>query len=73
MNSDKDNMLKDDQDNIQARELIHQVKWYTTMNLYMWGDQNDHGKNQSHYAKQEKILNQYNHHINVSNDYSNEA
>ena len=26
MNSDKDNMLKDDQDNIQARESTHQVK-----------------------------------------------
>ena len=35
MNSDKDNMLKDDQDNTQTRE---------TMGLYMWGEQNNHGK-----------------------------
>ena len=30
MNSDKDNMLKDDQDNIRARESTHQVERYTT-------------------------------------------
>ena len=35
MDSDKDNMLKEDQDNIQASESTHQVKRYTTMNLYM--------------------------------------
>ena len=72
-NSDKNNMLKDDQDNIQEKESTHQVERYTTMSLYMWSEQNNHGKNQSHYAKQDKILNQYNQHINVSNDYSNEA
>ena len=43
-NNDKDNMLKDDQYNIQARESICQVKRYTTMNLCMRGDQNKHGK-----------------------------
>ena len=37
-NGDKDNMLKDDQDNMQARESSHQFKWYTTVNLYMWGE-----------------------------------
>ena len=42
--NDKDNMLKDDQYNIQARESICQVKRYTTMNLCMRGDQNKHGK-----------------------------
>ena len=44
MNSDKDSMLEDDQDDIQARESTHQVKWYTSMSLYMWGEQNNHGK-----------------------------
>ena len=44
MNSDKYNMLKDDQDNIQAKESTHQVKKYTTMSLYMWGEQKNHGK-----------------------------
>ena len=34
-NSDKDNMLKDDQDNIQEKESTHQVERYTTMSLYM--------------------------------------
>ena len=42
-NSDKDNMLKDDQDNIQEKELTHQVERYTTMSLYMWSEQNNHG------------------------------
>ena len=44
MNSDKDNMLKDDQSNIQARESTHQAKRYTMMSLYMRGEQNNHGK-----------------------------
>ena len=35
VNSDKDNMLKDDQDNIQAKESTHQVERYITMSLYM--------------------------------------
>ena len=35
MNSDKDSMLKDDQDNIQAKESTHTIKIYTTMILYM--------------------------------------
>ena len=43
-NSDKDNILKNDQDNIQAKESTHQVERYTTMNLCMRGDQNKHGK-----------------------------
>ena len=30
-------------------------------------------QNQSHYAKQGKMINQHNQHINVSNKYSNEA
>ena len=34
-NSDKNNRLKDDQDNIQAKESTYQVKRYTTMSLYM--------------------------------------
>ena len=44
MNSDKDNMPKDNQDNIQARESTHPVGRYTTMSLYMWGEQNNHDK-----------------------------
>ena len=44
MNSDTDIMLKDDQDNIQASESTHKVKWYTTMSLYMWDEQNNHVK-----------------------------
>ena len=35
MNSNKDNMPKDNQDNIQARESTHPVGRYTTMSLYM--------------------------------------
>ena len=34
-NNDKDNILKDDQDNIQARESLHPVGRYITMSLYM--------------------------------------
>ena len=30
-------------------------------------------KNQSHYAKIDKIINQHNQHVNVLNGYSNEA
>ena len=50
-------MLEDDQDNIQASEPICRIKRYITMNLYMQGGQNNHGKNQNHYAKQSKISN----------------
>ena len=57
MNSDTDNMLKDDQDNIQASESTHRVRWYIVVSLCVWGDQNNHGKNQSHYAKQGKMIN----------------
>ena len=53
-------MLKDDQENIQTSESMCQVKQYITMNPYMQGDQNNHGKNQNHYAKQSKISNQCN-------------
>ena len=44
-----------------------------TMNLYMQEDQNNRGKYQNHYAKQNKIGNQCNQHVNISNKYSNEA
>ena len=44
MNSDKDNILKDDQGNVQVDESTHQVEKYTTMSLYMRGKQNNHGK-----------------------------
>ena len=72
MNSDTDSILKDDQDNIQASESTHQVRWYIVVSLCMWSDQNNHDKNQSHYAKQGNKINQYNQHVNVSNEYSNE-
>ena len=62
-------MLKDDQEDIQARESTCQVKRYTTMNSYMQGDQNNRGKYQDHYAKRNKIGNQYNQHVNMSNEY----
>ena len=39
----------------------------------MQGDQNNHGKEQNHYAKQGKMINQFNQHVNVSNEYDNEA
>ena len=39
----------------------------------MQGDQNNHGKSQNHYAKQSKISNQCNQHINISNKYGNEV
>ena len=35
VNSVKDNMLKDDQDNIRARESTHQVKIYIMMSIYV--------------------------------------
>ena len=44
MNINKDIMLKNDQDNIQAEESTHQVKWYITVSLYMWDEHNNHGK-----------------------------
>ena len=43
------------------------------MNPYMQGDQNNHGKNQNHYAKQSKISNRCNQHVNIPNKYSNEV
>ena len=39
----------------------------------MQGDQNNHGKYRNHYAKQNKIGNQCNQHVNISNEYDNEA
>ena len=57
MKSDIDIMLEDDQDNIQASESICRIKRYITMNPYMQGGQNNHGKNQNHYAKQSKTSN----------------
>ena len=39
----------------------------------MWNDQNEHGKKQDHYAKQCKIIDQYNQDINLLNEYGNEA
>ena len=53
-------MLEDDQEDIQAKESTCQIKRYITMNPYMQGDQNNHGKYQNHYAKRNKIGNQYN-------------
>ena len=50
-----------------------QIKWYTMSSLYIWSDQNKTWQKQSHYAKQGKMSNQHNQHINVSNKYSNEA
>ena len=73
MKSDTNIMLEDDQDNIQASESICWIKWFITMNLYMQGDQNNHGKSQNHYAKQSKISNQSNQHVNISNKCSNEV
>ena len=58
MNSDKNTMLKDERESIQASESTCQINRYITMNLYMQGDQNSHGKYQNHYAKQNKIGNQ---------------
>ena len=50
-----------------------QIKWYTMVSLYMWGDQNKTWQNQSHYSKQGKMINQHNQYINVPNKYSYEA
>ena len=50
-----------------------QIKWYTMVSLWMWGDQNKTWQNQSHYSKQGKMINQHNQHINVPNKYSYEA
>ena len=43
------------------------------MNSYMQGDKKNHGKYQDHYAKGNKIGNQYNQHVIISNEYDNEA
>ena len=74
-------MLKDDQKDIQASESTCQINRYRNeliyimlkMNLYMQGDQNNHGKYRNHYAKQNKIGNQCNQHVNISNEYGNES
>ena len=66
-------MLKGDRENIQASESMSQINRYITMNLYMQGGQNNHDKYQNHYAKRNKIGNQYNQHVNISNEYGNEA
>ena len=57
MNNDTNFMLKDNQEDIQARESTCQIKRYTTMNPYMQDDQNNHGTNQNHYAKRSKMSN----------------
>ena len=43
------------------------------MNPYMQGGQNNHGKYQNDYAKQGKMINQYNQHVSVLNNHGNEA
>ena len=63
MKSDTDIMLEDDRDNIRARESICRIKRYIKINLYMQDDQNNHGKNQNHYAKQSKISKRCNQHV----------
>ena len=73
MKSDTNIILKDDQEDVQARESACQIKRYITMNPYMQGDQNNHGEYQNHYAKRNKIGNQYNQHVNILNEYGNEA
>ena len=45
---------------------------YNGESIHMrWSEQT--WQNQSHYAKQDKIIDQYNQHINVSNKYNNES
>ena len=55
MKNDTDIILEDDQDNIQASESICRIKRYIIINPYMQGDQNNHGKDQNHYAKRNKM------------------
>ena len=50
-----------------------QIEWYTMVSLYIWGNQNKHGQNHNDYAKQGKMINQYNQHVNVLNKHGNEA
>ena len=38
----------------------------------MQGDQNNHGKYHNDYAKQGKMINQYNQHVSVLNNHGNE-
>ena len=73
MKNDTDIILEDDQDNIQASESICRIKRYIIINPYMQGDQNNHGKDQNHYAKRNKMNSWYNQHVNISNEYDNEA
>ena len=73
MNSDVDVMLEEDQDSIQCKWVnMSSQMMYNGESIHV-NDQNEHGKNQDHYAKQCKIIDQYNQHINVSNEYGNEA
>ena len=43
------------------------------MNPYVLDDPNNHGKYQNNYAKQNKIDNQYSQHVDILNEYGNEA
>ena len=63
-------MLHDNQGNIQPRETIMSNQMiYNGASIHVkWSEQT--WQNQSHYAKQGKMINQ---HINVPNKYSNEA
>ena len=44
MKNDTNIMLEDDQENIQYRESIWEVKWYTMVSPYMGRDHNKHVK-----------------------------
>ena len=66
-------MLEDDLDNIQASESLCRIKRYMTMNPYVQSNQNNHGKDQNHYVKRNKMSNQCDQHVNISNEYANEA
>ena len=43
------------------------------MNPYVPDDPKNHGKYQNHYAKRNKIDNQYSQHVDILNEYDNEA
>ena len=64
---------KDDQDNMQARENSTASQMlYTSESMHVrWTEQS--WQNQNDYAKQCKMINQYNQHVNVLNKHDNEA
>ena len=73
MNSNKDSMLKDNQDNIQAKESTLRQTRCTTIWTYMSKWVGELYNKKSHYDETSKRINQYTHHVNISDKYNSQA